>query len=104
MNVKHIFERRDFLGSGQLLVRNSHKSGSDNADFLTTVAYQIGYVVGDVERRNTMTSLSDGCVIRFSMDELLDHLNNDEEGYRPATKDELRQIVEYQGNRFLGRG
>jgi hypothetical protein len=50
-----------------------------------------------------MTSLADGCVIIHTIDELIDHLNNDDEGYRPATKDELRQIVEYQGNRFSGR-
>lgn len=97
---KIIFEPSDFRGSGQMVVRNSAPLGNDNISFLASVSYKVGYTYTK-EFSVCAISLSDGMITGFgSGEQLCEHLNNDSWGYRPMTKQEIRDVMEYCGNRF----
>lgn len=104
MKTRCIFTPDDFKGSGQMIIRDSYAKGGDNLSFAVSVSYKIGYVPALKERHVmpvALISMSDGMVDVFtSVDKLCDHLNKDQQGYRPMTEREIARILGAQGSRF----
>lgn len=88
-------------GCGQMIVRDSFPRGSKDYQFGASVAYKVGWLVGSKSTRYTLVALTDGMTIVFDgIKNLIDYLNNDEEGFRPLEPAELVEIIKTQGNRF----
>jgi hypothetical protein len=102
--MKHrvTFEPSDFVGSGQIIVRESFlRNNTDYKDALT-VAYKVGYIPEtSSDDRVVMISLVDGMIIKCgSINDLCEKLNNDIFGYRPMTIKEICGMITIDGNRF----
>ena len=100
MNKRVTFSGDDFIGSGQTIVR----ADVTRADGSVDKCYKIGYTtnpkgsIGD--RFVTKTNMTDGwTTLHDSKQSLAEYLNQHGVGFRPATDEELADIVR-QGNRF----
>lgn len=101
MQVSIKFEPKDFKGSGQLIVRNSSPLGSQDGASISCVSYKIGYVSENGSKSIFMVSIADGHIIGFENEKsLCDYLNNDDQGYRPMTDEEITLAFSSVGNRF----
>ncbi len=108
MKIRHVFEPSDFDGSGQMIIRDSSSNPIANPGFAASVAYKIGWSSGkreaaDDRQQNQMfrVSLTDGMLIQFdTVEDLCSNLNEDREGYRPMTDEEIVAVVTEVSNRF----
>ena len=103
MKVKYIFEPNDFEGSGQYVIRQSSTVKCKDISFASSVAYKVGYIHKhrDEPKCTLLISLTDGMAVAYADNQTLcNHLNNDPEGYRPMTDEEVSTIIDYIGCRF----
>jgi hypothetical protein len=90
MKIRHVFEPSDFEGAGQMVIRESYPIGDSNLGFGCSVAYKIGYIPGEARNKRCKISLADGYIkVYDTIEELCDALNNDTEGFRPMTREEI---------------
>lgn len=98
--MKILFEEKDFDGAGQMIIRNSFKPGSTDYAFGITVAYKMGWLIGN-PTHVLLISLADGTCKPFkSINDLCKYLNEDEFGFRPMSKEEIHSILVTHGSRF----
>lgn len=101
IQTRHHFEKDDFYGSGQMIVRNSAKLGTENTLFMLSVSYKIGWILQREGYKPARISLSDGMVVEFTdITALCDALNSDDLGFRPMTTEEIVSVMSLEGNRF----
>ena len=103
MKTRVQFSPSDFTdnGCGQVVVRDSFTRGSKAYEFGASVAYKVGWVSGITSTQFSLVALTDGMTTLFGgIQKLVDHLNNDECGFRPLEPDELVEIIKTQGSRF----
>jgi hypothetical protein len=122
---RYVFKVEDFIGSGQCIIKTNDPH-IINDGYLSTIIYKIGYLFGeDFENNNLrrafplLISIADGWTINghyiknnegrtvfkkwMDKKDLVDFLNNNpyNEFYRPASKEEIIRVINYQGNRFF---
>jgi len=93
--MKNIWKEED-IKVGMFIIRESSKKPSKDITFTRTVTSQITWSHGRTNTNYGLTSvMTDGwfCPIGKNKQSLADHLNNDEFGYRPATKEEILDML-----------
>lgn len=99
MKIKYIFDPDDFQGRGQRVIRAS-VSASASPFSKANRTYMVSYNPACPEKV-FLTAMTDGLMLGFSgVSALCEYLNNDAEGWRPATQEELQEGVRAIGNRF----
>ena len=94
--MKNHFEEEDLV-CGKVLIRNTSNSVIDSPGFAMSVAFMLGFRVSRDEETQTLISISDGWVQKFeTRDGLKNMLNEDDHGYRFATKDEVFRMMVYK--------
>lgn len=92
--MKNLFTEQE-LQCGMFLVKNNAGKPFKELGFARTVTFKVGFS-NDGELKYGLSSvLTDGFYVGVanSLKDLATYLNNDEQGYRPLTKDELFQLV-----------
>lgn len=101
MKTRTTFEPSDFKGAGQMVVRDTFPVGCKDYDHGICVAYKVCWLTGEPANDYFLAALSDGMLIKFdTITALCNHLNSDEEGFRPLQRDEMAEIIKRHGNRF----
>lgn len=92
--MKNIFTEHE-LKCGMFIIKNNVGKPLEDLRFSRTVAFKVGFSHGSVKKYGLSSFLTDGFYspISDSLKGLADYLNNDEEGYRPLTKDELIELI-----------
>lgn len=103
MILRYIFEPKDFAGNGQFVIRQSADSPNAQPGFKSSVFYKVGYANSSTLNImvTTLVSMTDGRTQFFDgKQELCKYLNDDIEGFRPASPDELAELILEIGHRF----
>lgn len=99
MKTKITFERKDFEGMGQILIRRNRDPKAP-ASYL----YKVGYAPGQREPRTgqskwAVISLQDGQVTLYeSFEDFIEDINDGD--MRPANRTEIFKAIHDEGNRF----
>ena len=99
--MKNLFTAEE-LKAGMLLVKNDAGRPFKDLGYARTVTYKIGHSYDSNLKYGLSSVLTDGFYVGIanSLDELAEYLNKDEGGYRPLTKEELFQLVDYSTQGF----
>jgi hypothetical protein len=102
MKTRIYFEPEDFRSMGQMIIRQSSPIGSNDIGFMASVSYKIGWKSKSSGPNGAVKiSLSDGMCIEYeTIEKLCEILNNDVQGFRPMSQDEIDKVMSYNGNRF----
>lgn len=86
---------------GLYIIRESASKPFKDIGFARTVTFKICYSVKN-HTYHLCNILTDGCLIGEykTTNELIEHLNNDEKGYRPLTKEEMWQMLKETNQGF----
>lgn len=89
-----IFWEEDDIRGGIHVIRESSPVDDPCLSFASSVAYMIGFDAGTDAK--TMISVCDGMTLHYdSKQELADHLNNDDFGFRPLEGEALIEVLRY---------
>lgn len=83
----------DDIKAGMYVIKNSSPIGTTDLGFARTVTYKIGWNCKGDKSFGMIACLTDGMF--FSIGDkyaMVDHLNDDEFGYRPLTKPEYLEM------------
>jgi len=92
--MKNIWTAKEIEAQhGHLIIRNDASKPFKDLGFARTVVFKIGF--GKM-KYGLCNILTDGWYhdVADAAQEFADHLNADERGYRPLTKDEFLQLVD----------
>ena len=93
--MRNIFTEKE-LEAGMFIVRNDAGKPFKDLNFARTVAFKVSYnIFGESEKWGICNFLTDGCFIGItaSKELLADHFNDDANGFRQMTQDEVIQLV-----------
>lgn len=99
--MRTVFTEKE-IECGMFIIKNSSPKKTKDLPFAKTVAFKIGFShYGDL-KYGLCNFLTDGFYVGVAKDkkELCEHLNNDDVGYRPMTKEEVIQIINYSNQGF----
>lgn len=108
MKIHYTWEKED-IKMGMYVIRNSYPNECAKSDIggLSTVVCKVGYTQSISDSDPVIISLTDGFVYTIVRSEgqdredaVLNWLNNDKYGYRPASSSVMKQIMEYQANQL----
>ena len=99
--MKNLFTEQE-LQSGLFLVRNDAGKPFKDLGFARTVTFKVGFSHDSEMKYGLSSVLTDGFYVGVAktLKELVEHLNNNEFGYRPLTKDELFQLINSSNQGF----
>lgn len=101
--MKNLFTGEE-LECGMFIIKNSAGRPFEDLAYARTVTYKIGFSPNrkDEDHYGLCSVMTDGFYanVSKSLKGLAEHLNKDEHGYRPLTKEELFQLVNSSNQGF----
>lgn len=99
--MKNLFTEEE-LECGMFLVKNNAGKPFKDLGFARTVTFKTGFSHDGEKKYGLSSVLTDGFYVGVanSLKELAEYLNEDEQGYRPLTKEELFQLVSSSNQGF----
>lgn len=99
--MKNIFTKEE-LKCGMFLVKNNAGKPFEDLAYARTVTFKVGFSHDSKLKYGLSSVLTDGLYVgvAYSLEDMATYLNNDPDGYRPLTKDELFELINSSNQGF----